>query len=286
MADLMSTQVKGNPLTKYFRQPKIYIQLPSKGNFYPPGALDKSSNDEYAVYAMTAKDELIMKTPDALLSGQSTVEVIKSCIPAIKDPWKMPTLDVDTALLAIRIATYGENMDVTSTCPKCETANDYVVNLTKLLGSVSGVVYEPTIHIGELTVHIRPYTYQEMSKTALKTFEQQRIFQVINDDNLDNEKKLSMFNESFIKLTELTVDIIAGCIRQIDTPDGSVNDAKQIKEFVDNSPKEIFDHLQDHIKKMKSNNELEPMKVKCSSCEHEYSQPVAMDQSSFFGSRS
>lgn len=286
MADLMSKPVNSNPLTKYFRQPKIYIRLPSAGNFYPPGALDKSTNDEYAVFAMTAKDELILKTPDALLSGQSTVEVIKSCIPAIKDPWKMPTLDVDTALLSIRIATYGENMDVTSTCPKCETANDYVINLTELLSKVSGVSYEPTIQISELIVHIRPYSYQEMSKTALKTFEQQRIIQVISDDNIDNEKKLSLFNESFLKLTALTVDIIAGCIRQIDTPDGSVSDPTQIKEFVDNCPKEIFDQLSDHVKQMKSNNELEPMKVKCSSCEHEYSQPVAMDQSSFFGSRS
>lgn len=286
MADFVPQQTKANPLTKYFRQPKIYIRLPSNGEFYPPGALDKSANDEYAVYAMTAKDELIMKTPDALLSGQSTVEVIKSCVPAIKDPWKMPTLDVDTVLLSIRIATYGENMDVSSTCPNCETSNDYVINLTELLGKVSKLSYEPIIVIDELTVHIRPYSYQEMSKTALKTFEQQRIFQVINNDDLDNEKKLSMFNESFLKLTELTVDIIAGCIRQIDTPDGSVSDIKMIKDFIDNCPKDIFDRLQNHIKQMKTNNELAPMSVKCTSCSHDYQQPIAMDQSSFFGSRS
>jgi len=28
-----------NPLQKYFRQPKIYIKLPSGGQFYPEGAL-------------------------------------------------------------------------------------------------------------------------------------------------------------------------------------------------------------------------------------------------------
>ena len=28
-----------NPLQKYFRQPKIYVQLPSKGLYYPPGTL-------------------------------------------------------------------------------------------------------------------------------------------------------------------------------------------------------------------------------------------------------
>ena len=29
-----------NPLQRFFRQPKIYIRLPSKGNFYPKGAID------------------------------------------------------------------------------------------------------------------------------------------------------------------------------------------------------------------------------------------------------
>jgi hypothetical protein len=67
-----------NPLANWFRQPKIYVNLPSKGKFYPAGSLDHSSTEEYAVYAMTAKDELMFKTPDAMISGQSTVEVIKS----------------------------------------------------------------------------------------------------------------------------------------------------------------------------------------------------------------
>jgi len=77
------TQPKKNPLASFYRQPKIYVRLPSKGEFYTPGSLDVSENGEYPVYAMTAKDELLFKTPDALLNGTSTVELIKSCIPAL-----------------------------------------------------------------------------------------------------------------------------------------------------------------------------------------------------------
>ena len=65
-----------NPLTKYFRQPKIYLRLPSKGRYYPAGSLDMPDSGELPVYAMTAKDELMFKTPDALLNGESVVEVI------------------------------------------------------------------------------------------------------------------------------------------------------------------------------------------------------------------
>ena len=65
-----------NPLANWFRQPKIYVKLPSQGRFYPDGTLDVSTTEEYPVYSMTAKDELMFKTPDALITGQASVEVI------------------------------------------------------------------------------------------------------------------------------------------------------------------------------------------------------------------
>ena len=63
------TEIKPNPLMKHFRQPKLYIDLPSKGLFYPQGTLELTEDGKVAVYAMTAKDEIMIKTPDALLNG-------------------------------------------------------------------------------------------------------------------------------------------------------------------------------------------------------------------------
>ena len=277
---------KINPLAGYFRQPKIYIRLPSQGKFYADGSLDISDNGEYPVYAMTAKDELMFKTPDALLSGQSTVEVIRSCIPAITDPWQMPSIDLDTALIAIRIATYGENMEISTVCPSCETDNSYEMNLVEWLTSISKFNYQETLPVEQLILHLRPYSYQEITKTNLKSFEQQRIFNVINDDNLSDEQKVEMFGKSFVKLTQLTVDIIAGCIRQIDTPEGSVSDQQMIKEFIDNSPKEVFDSISKHVSSMKDKIELKPLNAKCSNCSHEFIVHITIDQSNFFDVRS
>jgi hypothetical protein len=181
------SQQKKNPLTSFYRQPKIYVKLPSKGEFYPPGSLDVSVNGEYPVYAMTAKDELLFKTPDALLSGQSTVELIKSCIPAITNPWAMPNIDLDFALISIRIATYGDKMEVGCNCPHCEAENNYDIDLTAWFGVFNNFHYEKDIPIDQLTVHVRPYTYKEVTKTAIQTMEQQRIFQIINDDTITDE---------------------------------------------------------------------------------------------------
>ena len=285
MAEQTATK-KINPLAQYFRQPKLYLKLPSQGRFYAEGALDISANVEYAVYAMTAKDELMFKTPDALLTGQSTVEVIKSCIPAIVDPWRMPTLDVDAVLMAIRIATYGENMEISANCPSCEAENNYEADINKWLALISNIDYESVIQFDPLIIHIRPYTYQEITKTSLKQFEQQRIFAVINDEKMSDEEKLKLFGESFVKITELTVDIVAGCIDHIDTPDGTVDDQSMIKEFINNASKELFETISNHVTAMKSRNELKPIDAKCTACQHEFKIPITMDQASFFGRRS
>jgi hypothetical protein len=288
MSDQQSQVLIGNqnPLSAFFRQPKIYIKLPSNGDFYPNGTLDKSESGEYPVYAMTAKDELMFKTPDALLSGQSTVEVIKSCVPSILDPWKMPSIDLDVILVAIRIATYGESMEVTANCPHCEAENNYDLNLVQWLGSISSFQYEPILKIDPLTIHIHPYSYQELTKTSLKTFEQQRILNIVNDDNISDEKKVEMFGESFVKLTELTVDIITNCITRIDAPAGTTSDPQHIKDFINNAPKEIFDIISKHITGMKSEIEFKPVEASCESCNEQFSMPVTMDQSNFFAVRS
>jgi hypothetical protein len=287
MAEMQNTEVKqSNPLSGYFRQPKIWIKLPSSGRFYTAGSLDKSVTDEYPVFAMTAKDELLFKTPDALLSGQSTVEVIKSCIPAIKEPWGMPAIDVDMCLIAIRLATYGENMELTVTCPSCKEENDYLMNLRIWLNQFDNFIYEDSVDVDPLTVKIRPYSYHEVTKASLQTLEQQKLVQIATDDSLSDEDKIQKFQTGFIKLTDLTVNLIAGCITRIETPQGAVSDAAQIKEFIDNAPRDVFEKVHAHITEIKHKIELKPQEMKCVHCEHQFTTPIAMDQSNFFAVRS
>jgi len=283
IVDQNNQQKKSNPLSQWFRQPKIFVKLPSNGDYYPNGALDKSATGEYAVYAMTAKDELMFKTPDALLSGQSTVEVIKSCIPAIQDPWQMPSLDIDAALIAIRVATYGENMGVEANCPHCNEENDYDIDLVHWLDQINSWKFVPEVDFNPLTIFVRPYTYRELSQTSLKTLEHQRIFNVINNEELSDEQKIEKFGQSFVKLTSLTVDIIAGCVSKISTPDGDVTDPAFIKEYIANAPKDVFEKISNHVTEMKQNIELPVQHVACNSCSKEFDMPVTMDQSNFFG---
>ena len=279
------SQVK-NPLAGWYRQPKLYVRLPSKGKFYPPGSLDVSASEEYAVYAMTAKDELMLKTPDALLTGQSTVEVIKSCVPSILDPWNMPTIDLDFLLIAIRIATYGEKMEINTTCPHCSAENNYDINVQQCLSAYDNFEYKDTLTIDPLVVHVRPYSYREMTKISIKSIEQQKIFGIINDEKMSDEEKLDKFGQSFVKITELTVDLIAECISKIETPSGTSSDRAQIKEFINNCPKDIFEKISDHVTMIKNQIELKIPQVQCGECNGVYDVPITMDQANFFAVRS
>lgn len=279
---------QGNPLQKYFRQPKIYLSLPSKGKWYSEGSLEFTESGEYPVYAMTARDEITIKTPDALLNGESTTSVIQSCIPHIKNAWNVPLIDLDAILLAIRIATYGEKMSVTVNTPVTGEEKEYEVNLRDLLDKFYQEEYIDSVRLQEMLVSIRPLTYKEFTETSLKTFEEQRIFQAVTSQDLPESKKLETFNKSFKKLTDITIFTLEKSISQIDLGDQVVTSPQYIQEFVNNADKHIFESVTDHIEKERDKFSVKPLKVHATEEEIEkgvpetYNVPITFDQANFF----
>ena len=278
-----------NPLQKYFRQPKIYVNLPSNGEFYPPGVLDKSENNEYPVFAMTAKDELTMKTPDALLNGQATVSVIQSCLPSVKDAWQLPSLDLDAILIAIRIATYGEMMDLNIKVPVTGEEKTFQTDLRTMLDNLNAADYNNVVDYEGMRVILRPLTYREFTNMSIKTFEEQRIFSIVNDEDMPEEEKLLAFNKSFTKLTDITVGTLKASIAAIQFDDQTVTNKEHLNEFVDNADKGLFKKVTEHLEKQKDNFSIKPMIVDATEEEikagvpETYSIPITFDQTNFFG---
>ena len=283
-----TTSAKSNPLEKYFRQPKIYLKLPSGGTFYPEGTLDLPENGEVPVYPMTAKDELTFKTPDALINGQATVGVIKSCVPNIKDPWKMPTIDMDALLIGLRLATYGETMTVSVKVPETGSDRDMEVDLRILLDKLIVAKYNDTVFHGNMEIKVRPLSYSEFTKNALKTFEEQKIYGLVNDKTIPDEEKMTMFNKSFVRLTQLTVDMVAGSIVSIKVDGETVEDPKLINEFINKAEKEFYQAILDHITKQREEFSIKPFKATTTEDEQakgapkEFDVPITFDQSNFF----
>jgi len=275
-----------NPLSQYFRQPAIYIRLPSDGKFYPKGSLDVTPNGEYGVLPMTTMDEITYRTPDALFNGQAVTSVIQSCVPNIRDAWKMPSVDIDAVLVGIRIATYGHDMDVSTQCPSCKTEADYTADLRRVLDGIQITAYSEPFRVGDLEISLRPMSYQQINTNSMAQFEDQKTLQMLQDATASDQDKIVRLNEVLRKITAMTTQALAQSIAQVRTPDAAVIDSNHIVEWLNNCDRNTFNAIRDHIVEAKRQGEIRPLSLTCQNCQHQYQQPYTLDMANFFGDAS
>jgi hypothetical protein len=282
-----------NPLQKHFRQPKIYIKLPSDGKWWPEGSLELPENGEIPVYPMTAKDEITMRTPDALLNGQSTVDVIQSCIPNIKDAWKMPSIDLDVCLIAIRIASFGEKMEINTKIPNTTEERAFDLDLRHYLDMYISQEFEDVLQAGDFLVQIKPMSYQTFTQIALKTFEEQRLIAIVTQDDKSDSEKMQLFNKSFKTLTEINLNTVFDSVTAIQyQQDDPVTNRQHIREFLENTDTVIYNAIRDHVEMLRDRFQLKPLDVETTPEERElgapetFKLPLSFDHSSFFGRKS
>ena len=279
-----------NALNKYYRQPQIYIKLPSGGKWYGPDVLTPTETGELPVLPMTAKDELAFKTPDALINGQAIVDVIQSCLPNIKNAWKMVNFDTDTILLAIRIATYGETMEIKFNVPVTNEQSETTLNLPALLEDLrrSEVTDTATTKSG-FKIKLNPLDYQTLTKIATAQFEQQKMYGTVSSSSLTEEQKSKAYVDAFTKLNTINFDLLIDSVNSITTPEGAEEtDTTKIREFMNNCPSTIVDEIQSAIGNVRSQAQVKPITMKATEEQIKkgvpatYQVPVTFDQSNFF----
>jgi len=278
-----------NPLNKYFRQPALYVALPS-GTDYPPSVVTPTETGELGIMPMTAKDEIRFKTPDALMNGQGVVDVIQSCCPSIKDAWQIKSYDLDTILIAIRIATYGETMEINFNVPGANENVSHTINLPALLEQIKSQKIDTEFALKDgLKIKVRPLTYKDMTATSLQTFQQQKMYGAIQDSQLSDEEKATRFNDAFAKLTELNSSILLKNLAAVIMTDGTeVTDPTQIKEFVDNANAALIKEIEEQIMALRSQGAVKPLKLKSTEeqikkgAPASYDVPVTFDTANFF----
>lgn len=273
--------MNNNPLKQYFRRPAVYIKLPSGGAFYEQGVIDMPESGELPVYPMTAIDEITARTPDALFNGTAIAELIKSCVPNIKDPWKVNSIDLDSILIAIKAASGGENLDLDSTCPSCKETATYQVNLIGILSSLQPGEYDTPMEIGDLKIKFKPLTYQEINEGATAQFEVQRIF--INLETIEDEQQRSdVSHQALERITRITMELISNSIEYIETPGTKVTEKEFIFDFLQHCDRKIYIDIRDYNTILRQSTEVKPLDMQCSSCEFEYKQQFTLNPADFF----
>jgi hypothetical protein len=275
-----------NPLQQYFRQPSIYIRLPSGGKHYAAGTLTMPVNGELPVLPMTAVDEITYRTPDALFNGAAMVAVIQSCVPSITDAWNIPAMDVDSILLGIRVASYGHEMELGTRCPKCQHEHDVSVDLRRVLDGLKAPDYDKSVHHGDLEFYFRPMTYQNLNANNQTQFEQQKLIAMLPDADVPEADKITAISDALRRITVMTVDALCQSIAAVRTPTALVTETEFIRELMQNCDRKIFNSVRDHIIALKNQAELQPLALTCPECENAYDQSFTLDMTSFFAADS
>ena len=276
----------GNPLAKHFRQPSIYIKLPSEGVWYDDSIITLPESGEVPVYPMTALDEITYRTADALFNGQAVTDVIKSCIPAFNDPARISTLDLDTVLIAIRLATFGHEMEFTSKCPECEESNDLALDLRQIMEKVKKPDFGSPLSFGDIEIHFKPLTYKEQNDNNMAQFEDQKTMESLPNMEMSEEEKLKILQKAFGNISKLTLVALADSISMIQSGDDVVVDRAHIAEYLENCPSQQFEKIREKIASIRESGEMDPLHIVCNDCKHEYTTPFTMNVANFFASGS
>lgn len=271
-----------NPLKQYFRRPSVYLKLPSGGQGYPEGSITFTETGELPVYPMTAIDEITSKTPDALFNGNAVVDIIKSCVPDIKDPWAIKNIDIDSILISIRAASGAGNIDVNTVCEKCQNDATYSINLVGALNTMKSGDYNKELSIGNLKIKFKPLEYRELNKSSMAQLEIQKLFSTIDQTN-DIAEKNRLTEVALRSLTDLTMDLVSKAIEYIRTPETMVTQTEYILEFLKNCDKNDYIVIRDYNAELRSQASLKPLEIECTNCQHQYQQPFTLNMSDFFG---
>ena len=269
-----------NPLQNYFRQPKIYIKLPTLGKYNEPGIIS-GNVENLPIFGMTGMDQIIIKTPDALLSGESTVRVIQSCCPSILNAWELTNMDVDSLLVAIRIATYGNLMSITSVCKSCSAENAYEIDISEYISHFDSCKFNTNVVVDGLVVKLKPLTYKSVTAFSMENFSLQRqLSQLANmdDENLQQDEILRLYADFGILKNKL----LTTSIDYVETPNGQVSEYGYIKEWIENCDKSISDKIRDAIDDNNAAWKVPPKQAKCHECGETNVFAVDLDHSNFF----
>lgn len=281
-----------NPLSDYFRQPGTYITLPSSGRYYkqPPKLTDSG---ELAIYPMTAKDELRLKNPDALFNGEAMRGVIKSSCPDIADVDEIPSADVDMILVAIKMASYGDDMpmDISHGCNESDGKSQTInVSLGQIIGTLKPIPDKLGVVklANNLEVHLRPYNLKDQSRLLRMQFDSMRALQASEQREEAVEKQTLIANTGFAQLVDLSHDLMIGAIQKVVIPgsgDGEpqeITEVKFIADWLGNLDRSSVDRLEEELKQFQEFGIIREVSAKCDYCGESYKTDMLFDPTSFF----
>lgn len=261
-----------NPLLAGLKLPGRIFQLPSKGIFYKNGELGPDSKEgEIHVKPMSALDEINMKNPDQLFSGEAVNTVFAHCIEGISKPSELLAKDIDAIMLFLRTVTYGPEYEFTArhSCknlPEGQESKDhsYTTNIDTMINEMvmmdeSKIEEEFTLNLtnGQV-VKLRPNRYEDVVSLIKANQNKTEFTPADQQANLAN--------------------IVRAVIESVN----SNTDDDNITEWISKLPSPIINRIAEKVEKINNWGSNLTCKCKCRDCGEEFPVEIPINPVTFF----
>lgn len=281
-----------NPLQPYFRKPQVYITLPSQGRWYNRQDITLTADNELAIYGMTARDDVLLNTPDAMLNGEALKKVIANCVPDVHNIEALVTPDLEAIFVAMKLASGDGTMEITRTCPKCGHESTWDLQCQPILDGQTIIDHlDGYVTLDEqLEVHVKPYDYRQRSLFIQREYHEERAirqWESLNPES-DDLQKAQVTAQAIDNISRLTIDLVAASIVQVKIISSGevVTEPQYIREWLAGASRtqaEAIIAAVDQLNKCGPNKDIP---VQCTSCQHQWQDSVSYDPISFFVKRS
>ncbi len=249
--DFVLKQQTDVPQPKDTKYPSEVIPLPTKGWFYPEG--HPLSSGEIEIKQMTAREEDLLANQELIKKGKVLDKLMEALI--VNKSVRIEDIlipDKNAIFIAIRRLAYGDDYNVSVTCPACSFQNKVNINLGKLAYKQFDFDKHPKGQ-NEFTFKL-PISGITVTYKLLNQYDEQSI-----DAELAQLKRLSKDN---------TAELTTRLKYLISSVDGNT-DRVFIRRFIEDklSARDSL-ALRKHMKEHNTDVDM-TFDFKCSDCEHE-----------------
>ena len=293
-------------LKSYYRKPKAFIDIPSKGALYALNE-DQSIMNEIGVMPMTMMNHLTANNPESLINGHVLEEFVRDCTTITNiEPRKMFKCDIDALIMGIRMVSVDDTLDLSLSCPSCKKENDYAINLRGMLSEMTTHEELPyKLKLDDLVLNVIPSTLESAINTEQAFFQDAKAIDEVRKimdkmkDNVDDKGNIDegVTDEimGYVKdiydiqrqMAETTIKLYADSVYSVTIPgDEEVTDREEIFDFVSNLSDKDHTLLKNKVRDINMIGVPKEHNFTCSHCKHEFTAPVELNPTDFFGNGS
>ena len=257
-----------NPFS--FIVPTEFVELPSRGLFYPPNH-PLHNQETIEVKQMTAKEEDLLTSRALLKKGLALDRVISSIIVNKNiNPNTLLVGDRNAILIAARVSGYGNSYETNVTCPNCSTVNKHMFDLNDL-----EIYHGDAVDSSEVTQN-EDGTFT----TILPRIKVEATFRLLSGND---EKNLRKQVENARKKRQ-EENSVTRQLRQIVVAVNGDTQQQNINYVIDNMPSSDARHLRLMYKLTAPDIDM-TQDFTCSNCGHEQDMEVPLTADFFWPDR-